>query len=193
MANERYTHDRYLVRKKVFTLLGHVFEIYDDEGNMVLYSKQKAFKLKEDIRVYTGDDMRTEVLCIKARNIIDFSAAYDVFDPLTGENVGTLRRKGFRSLLQDKWEILDTTDNPIGTIEEDSMLLALVRRFLINLVPQSFTVTVNGHTVCQYRRRFNPFILKTEVDCSMDVNHELDRRLALAAVILLAAIEGRQD
>ena len=193
MSNERYTHDRYLVRKKIFSLLGHVFEVYDDEGNMILYSKQKAFKLKEDIRVYTGEDMNTEVLRIKARNIIDFSAAYDVFDPNTNETVGTLRRKGFRSLLQDKWEILDTVDNCIGTIEEDSMLLALVRRFLSNLVPQAFTVTVNGHAVCHYRRRFNPFILKTEVDCSQDINHEFDRRLALAAVILLTAIEGRQN
>ena len=193
MSNERYTHDRYLVRKKVFTLFGHVFEVYDDENNIVLYSKQKAFKLKEDIRVYTGEDMNTEVLRIKARNIIDFSAAYDVFDPNTNETVGTLRRKGFRSLLQDKWEILDTTDSCIGTIEEDSMLLALVRRFLSNLVPQAFTVTVNGHAVCHYRRRFNPFILKTEVDCSQDINREFDRRLALAAVILITAIEGRQN
>ena len=58
--------------------------------------KQKAFKLKEDIRLYTGEDMQTEVLSIQARQVLDFSAAYDVIDSATRMKVGALKRKGMR-------------------------------------------------------------------------------------------------
>jgi uncharacterized protein YxjI len=68
-----FTHPTYTVRRKIFKLVGAAFHIYDPNGNVAFYSKQKAFKLKEDIRVYTGEDMQTEILTIKAKNIIDFS------------------------------------------------------------------------------------------------------------------------
>ena len=188
-----FQHDRYLVRRKIFTLLGAAFHIYDPSGAVVLYSRQKAFKLKEDIRLYTGEDMQTEVLSIQARQIIDFSAAYDVVDSTTGEKVGALRRKGMRSILQDEWLILDAQDMFIGVIKEDSMALALVRRFLTNLVPQTFHGEMVGSQVCCFRQHFNPFILKLDLDFSMDQNRLLDRRLGIAAAVLLCAIEGRQN
>ena len=33
------------------------FHIYDEAGNVAFYSKMKAFKLKEDLRIYSGEDM----------------------------------------------------------------------------------------------------------------------------------------
>ena len=51
--NEPY----YIVRTKVFKLFGGAFHVYDPAGNVVMYSKQKAFKLREDIRVYNDDAM----------------------------------------------------------------------------------------------------------------------------------------
>lgn len=185
--------DTYMIRKKVFKLFGEAFHIYDSAGNVVFYSKLKAFKLREDIRLYTGEDMRTEVLTIKARNIIDFSAAYDVVDTVTGEKAGALKRKGLKSLVQDEWVILDPNDREIGFIREDSLLLALLRRFATGLIPQGFTVDVGGKTVAVFKRLFNPFVLKMTIDFSPDPARLLDRRLGLAGAILLSAIEGRQD
>ena len=192
MSDSVFNHPTYLVRRKIFKLVGAAFHIYDPNGNVAFYSKQKAFKLKEDIRVYTGEDMRTEVLTIKARSIIDFSAAYDVFDPATQTKVGALKRKGMKSILKDEWIILDANEREIGLIQEDSMMLALVRRFLTNLVPQSFDGTINGQKVCHFKQNFNPFVTKITLDFSMDMNKLLDRRLGIAAAILLCAIEGKQ-
>jgi len=139
----RFTHPQYVIRKKVFKLFGAAFHVYDLAGNVVMYSKQKAFKLKEDIRLYTGEDMQTELLVIQARAIIDFSAAYDVMDPRTGEKVGALKRKGWKSMLRDEWVIMDTQDQEIGTILEDSTALALIRRFIDSaalFLPQKYHV-----------------------------------------------------
>ena len=188
-----FTHPTYTVRRQIFKMLGAAFHIYDPSGNVAFYSKQKAFKLKEDIRVYTGEDMQNEVLTIKARNIIDFSAAYDVFDPSSQTKVGILKRKGMKSILKDEWIIMDANENQIGLIQEDSMMLALVRRFLTNLVPQSFDGTIHGQKVCHFKQNFNPFVTKITLDYSMDINNLLDRRLGIAAAVLLCAIEGKQD
>ena len=45
-----------------------------------MFSEQKMFRLREDIRVYSDESKSQEVLSIKARQILDFSAAYDVVD-----------------------------------------------------------------------------------------------------------------
>jgi len=190
--SERFSSPTYLVRRKVLTLVGAAFHIFDGEGRLVLFSKLKAFKLKEDIRLFTGEDMTEELLAIRARKVLDISATYDVTDSRTGERIGAVQRKGLRSVLRDEWVLRDATDREIGTVREDSVGLALVRRFLSNLVPQSFDVEMAGQKVATVRQNFNPFVLKLTVDFSGDPNGLLDRRLGLAAVILLCAVEGRQ-
>jgi hypothetical protein len=188
-----FHHQSYLVRRQVFKLFGAAFHIYDPAGRLAFYSNQKAFKLKGDIRLYTGEDMRTEVLSIQARQIIDFSAAYDVLDSGTGKRVGALKRKGMKSLVKDEWIIMDEAGAEAGFIKEDSMALALVRRVLTNLIPQRYYGEVSGERVCEFRQNFNPFVMKIRLDYSMDRRQLLDRRLGIAAAVLLCAIEGRQD
>lgn len=185
--------DKFLVRKKVFKLFGGAFHIYDASGQLILYSRLKAFKLKEDIRLYTGEDMQTELLTIHARKILDISSTYDVIDARTGQRVGALRRKGLKSLIRDEWVILGPAEEEIGKIVEDSTALALIRRFLTALVPQKFHAEVNGREVFTLAQHFNPFVLKLDLDFSMDRDRILDRRLAFAAAVLMCAIEGRQD
>jgi len=86
---------------------------------------------------------------------------------------------------------LDKDDNLIGKVEEDSMALALVRRFLSNLVPQNYNFTSGGNAVASLKQRFNPFIFKA--DFSVHNGGGVDPRLALAGAVLLMTIEGRQQ
>jgi uncharacterized protein YxjI len=190
---ERYQFTQYLLKRKFLQLAGATFWIYNQNGEMVLYCKMKAFKLREDIRLYTGEDMQTEVLSIKARQIIDFSATYDVYDPTTGENVGALQRKGMKSLIKDEWIFFNAHGQPIGSLKEDKLLLALIRRFVCNLIPQQYLAEVSGLPVGIYKQNFNPFTMKLNLDFGQDQQGLLDRRLGLAAAVLLGAIEGKQD
>jgi len=192
MVTEQFTYPTYLVRRKFFRVLGAALHIFDPNGQVALYAQMKAFKLREDIRLYTGEDMKTEVLTIKARQVLDISATYDVVDPATGAKIGALRRKGLKSILRDEWLILDATDVQIGTIKEDSTALALIRRFLTNLVPQKFHAELHGKHVATYKQHFNPIIFKMDVDFTADTGGMLDKRIGLAAAVLLATIEGRQ-
>jgi len=126
-ASEYFTEDRYVIRRKVFKVFGGAFHIYNGSGQVVAYSKLAAFRLKEDVRLYTGEDMTQEILRIGARQILDIGATYDVVDAATGEPAGALRRRGLKSIVRDEWAILDAEGREIGKIVEDSMIMALFR------------------------------------------------------------------
>ena len=189
-----FQHPSYLVRRKVFKLLGGAFHVFDPAGNAVLYSKQKAFKLKEDIRIYTSEDMGTEVLTIRTDKIIDLGATYHVHDSQQGGvRVGSLKRKGLKSMLRDEWIILDPSGQEVGIIQEDSVALALLRRLMVGwLLPQKYNGTIGNNPVSLFTRNFNPTVSKVSLDFSMDTHGQLDRRLGIAAAIMLLAIEGKQ-
>jgi uncharacterized protein YxjI len=183
----------YLLKRQVFALTGK-FRIYDPSGNLVMFSEQKMFKLREDIRVYADESKSQEVLSIKARQIVDFSAAYDVVDTAYNQKVGTVRRKGWRSMLRDEWEVLNANDEQIGILFEDNIGLALLRRLLLgSWLPQNYEITLGETRVADLRQNFNLFRYELTLDFSMDPSQRLDRRLGIAAGILLAAVEGRQS
>lgn len=186
MLNE----NKYLLRKKIFHWLGEEFEVFDMSKNVVLFGKQKAFRLKEDIRVYDSKEKTHEVISLQARQIIDFSATYDVLDSESGKKVGALQRKGWSSIIRDEWKVLDANDNEIGHIKEDSMSMALLRRFLSNLIPQNLSIFIGEKEVCDLKQEFNPFVYKLGIEFK---DEGFDKRLGVAAAILISLIEGRQQ
>jgi uncharacterized protein YxjI len=189
MQIDRFGHAKYLLVRQLFKLVGSNFRIYGPNGELVLFVHQKGFKLREDIRVFTGEDQQQEILLIKARQIIDFAAAYDVIDSATGGKVGALKRKGWKSIVRDEWIVMDDVDREIGVVREDNVALALVRRFLTNLVPQSYDLMMGEQKICDLRQNFNPFVYKLNIDFT---HPGADRRIGIATAILLAAIEGKQ-
>lgn len=193
---ERYAHDTYTLRRKILTIIGAKFHIYDPQGNLALFAKLKGFRIKEDIRIYADEEQTQEVLSIRTQSVFDIAGTYDVRDSVTGETVGALRRKGLKSMLRDEWLILNPSGQEVGKIVEDSQLKALVRRFIDAasfFMPQKYHAEIAGQTVATYQQNFNPFVQKILIDFSGDSGNKLDPRLGLAAAILLCAIEGRQN
>ena len=191
--NPIFQYSSYLLRRQTLALTGK-FRFYDPMGNLVMFSEQKMFRLREDIRVYSDENKTQEVLSIQARQIVDFSAAYDVVDTVLNQQIGALRRKGWRSLLRDDWEVLDAGDNVIGMLFEDSAGLALLRRLLLgSLLPQNYDMTLGETRVADLRQNFHLFRYELSLDFSMDPSQRLDRRIGIAAGILLATVEGKQS
>lgn len=193
---ERFGYDTYTVRKKIFNFISTKFHIYGPDGRLVMFCKMKGFKLKEDIRLYSDEDMATQVLTIQADRVLDFSAAYTVRDPQTGETVGALRRKGLKSILRDEWIVLGPDGQELGKVIEDSAIKAIARRVheLVSvLMPQKYHIDLAGKTVCTIQQNMNPFVVKVVVDFTPDTQNQLDPRLGLAAAVLMCAIEGKQS
>lgn len=189
-GNERYT-----IRRQFFKIFGAGFHVYDHQGQLVGYCKQKAFRLKEDLRVYTDDSTTTELFRITTQSILDISGTYQVIDA-NGTPMGALKRQGLKSMLRDEWLVYDQHGREVGKILEDSTMRAIVRRVVdaaAMFMPQRFTLTLSdGQPLAVYRTHFNPFIHRMGV--AIHGEHDvLDDLMILAAGCLLAAIEGRQD
>jgi hypothetical protein len=193
-------------RRKIFVLAGAKIDVADQQsGTGVGFVKMKAFKLKEDIRLFADETKTQELLTIQARQIIDFGATYDVSDPQSGSKLFSLQRKGLRStFVRDKWLILDSQGNEYGYYEEVGVL-ALIRRytgwipffgglvefvFFFLSIDYELYVTTSGQPqlAAIMTRHKNPFVVKYETDATVgDTN--VDNRMIVAATTMLTIIE----
>jgi len=186
-----FQQDSFVARQKIFSLAPS-FYIHDQTGNALAYLRKKIFAWKDEVRVFTDETQSFELLRIKARKISDWGTSFDVTDSVNSQKVGALKRRGWKSLVRKEWIIMDALDQELGRIKEDSLALALLRRFVTALLPQSYTFEVGSALVGTAHQNWNLFAPKMYVDFSADPGKQLDRRLAVAAVVLLMAIEGRQ-
>jgi uncharacterized protein YxjI len=189
--------EQYTIRRKFFKIFGAAFHVYDEHGSVIGYCKQKAFKLREDIKLYTGEDMSEMLLSLKTQQIIDFGATYQVTLP-DGTSLGTLRRKGLKSsFVRDEWMIFDAQGKEIARVRETGSIAPLARRYIdyaTIILPQRYEVVRNRDqkAIAHLRQHFNPFIFRLGVAIT-DEDEDMDDLLILGASCLIAAIEGRQD
>ncbi len=187
-----FQQDSFVARQKIFTLAPK-FIFFDQEGKVLAFLRKKVFSWKDDIRVFTDETQSFELLRIKGRQIIDFGASFDVTDSIAGQKVGTLKRRGWKSILRAEWDILDANEMEMGKIREDSAFLAVVRRLVGQLIPQGYTFELHGRTVGKAQRTWNIFIPAMRVDFTDDPGKSLDRRLIVAAIVLLMTVERMEE
>jgi hypothetical protein len=186
-----FQQDTFIARQKIFSL-APCFYVQDQAGNALAFLRKKVFTWKDEVRVFTDETQSLELLRIKARKIIDWGTAFDVTDSINNQKVGVLKRHGWKSVVRKEWTIMDNLDQEVGRIREDSLALALVRRFITALLPQTYTFELAGQQMGIAEQNWNIFLPKMFVDFTADPGKRLDRRLAVAAVVLLMAVEGRQ-
>jgi uncharacterized protein YxjI len=104
-----------------FKLLALASQIYirDANGQLVGYVKQKLLKLKEDINVFADEGQTQHLFNIKADRILDFSANYR-FTSSSGQPIGSIRRRGMRSIFKANYEIFDAAGNQVMSIHEEN-------------------------------------------------------------------------
>jgi len=118
-----------------FKLLAIASQIYirDAGGNLHGYVKQKLFKLKEDINVFADENQTRLLFNIKADRVLDFSAKYNFRDG-SGRSLGSIKRKGMRSIFKASYEIYDERDSQVMKINEENGWIKVVDS-LIGEVP----------------------------------------------------------
>ena len=72
----------YRIRKKTLTI-GNKYWLEDQSGTTLGFCKQKLFKLKEDIRIYSDENESQELFCIKQVQIIDAWGKFSVINSAT--------------------------------------------------------------------------------------------------------------
>lgn len=136
---------------KILAIAPQIF-VRDATGDEVLYVKQKLFKLKEAIHVFSDQSQSEELYTIKADRIIDFSARYNFADH-QGITLGAIKRKGMRSLWKASYDIMEG-DSVIFHIQEENAFVKLIDA-LVGEIPVIGMFT--GYV-------FNPVYLVTRPD-----------------------------
>jgi uncharacterized protein YxjI len=188
--SQLFEMDNYIIQTKFWRFFGGAFWFKDLNDQKIAYCKQKRFKWKEDIILYTDETCTQPLLQIKARSVIDLASTYDVTDIRTGEHIGSTKREFLKSIFKDSWKLLDPQGNQYGELIEDSN--SLLRRFipLGGLIPAKFHLEIPGNNGITLHQQFNPFIMKSLI--TIPPGHQMDRRMIVAIALLNSAIEGRQ-
>jgi len=101
------------------TSLANDFNVIDSKGESLAYVRQKMFKLKEAISVFSNEN-KTELLYkINADRIIDFNASYS-FTNADEEVIGRIGRKGAKSILKAHYEIFNKDNKQEFVINEEN-------------------------------------------------------------------------
>lgn len=104
-----------------FKLIALSSQIYikDASGQLIGYVKQKMFKLKEDISIFSDESQTHLLYSIKADRIIDFSANYH-FTDASGRFLGSIKREGVRSLWKASYLVTDSNNAEVFRVSEES-------------------------------------------------------------------------
>lgn len=114
-----------------FKLLALASQIYirDANGQLLGYVKQKLLKLKEDINVFADEEQTQHLYNIKADRVLDFSGRYNFTDS-QGRTLGSIKRKGMRSILKANYEIYDAGGEQVMQINEENAWIKVIDSLL---------------------------------------------------------------
>jgi hypothetical protein len=206
MNFSQYPHLQF--RRKFWKLFGAEIRIFTPAEEHLATIHQKAFKLKEDIRLTSELVPGAPLLAIRARQVIDFGATYDIFLAESPTPSFSLQRKGLQSnFVRDYWKVLDANGTQVGSIRETSGSLAVMRRWLgiipfvgpiIDLVfafiPQTYGIYMGEDNLdtpadAIITHRKNPVLVRMDLDISAAPSG-YDYNLGVAATALLSVIDA---
>ncbi|CAN5370146.1 hypothetical protein BH10ACI1_BH10ACI1_32600 [soil metagenome] len=186
-----------------FKLLALASQIYlrDANGNLVGYVKQKLLKLKEDINVFADEGQTQHLFNIKADRMLDFSANY-CFTNSQGNVLGSIRRKGMRSIWKANYEISDASNNLVMQIHEENgwikvgdalfgelPIIGMFTGYVFN--PSYMVSRMDGSPVARLKKEPAFFEGKFNLDPQIQLTGN-DETLVLLGVLMMTLLERRR-
>ena len=198
-------HDRFFLSQRIRPMINQ-YEVSvlgpdgRSAGQPVCFVEQKRMKLKEDLRAFTDDSKATELFRIKAQQVFDPRARYDVTDA-HGRPVGQLAKVFGRSLLRSTWRLYDAAGNQVAWARERNLFVALFRRFVGFVpfvggfadwlpIPYHFDYFVGDERIGGLERILGVRD-RYRLDVSGDAGRVIDRRLVVALAVGMDALQAR--
>jgi len=193
-AQQIFVGDTFRVDMKILHF-GYSYYIYDAWNRPIGYTFMKPLKLKEDIRVFTDDSRQYEIMSIQQEQLLDLTGKFQVWDTQSKQFLGLLQRQFLKSFIADEWNILNFNRQQVGVIKEDSIALALVRRYMKfgGWIPNASFINYQGRDLGVIKEKFR--IIGNEYYIHLVPGSEvsLDRRLAIACVLMMAMFETKKN
>lgn len=195
--------DRFLIQQ-VFRPIANEYRISvpppgsTEEGEALLFVKQKKMKIKEDIRFRLAPDEGPHLFMIKSKTVFEFRGRHDVLDA-SDQRIGQLEKVFGKSLLRSHWRVRDAEGDELFEAHEASWIIALLRRFadlgsdwlsLLSYLPFNFRLNRGGEEAGTYKRVLGRFRDRYVLELQPGLEG-VDRRLVIAFAIALDALQDR--
>lgn len=176
------------------------FLVKDAHGQPVAYVRQKLFKLKEAITVFTDETQDQPLYQIKADRVIDFSPLYHFTDP-QGLALGSIKRHGMRSMWKAGFDVLDHGVTHFSINEKSVMtrfldglfgqipLIGLLSGYLFH--PAYQVTRPDGTLVAELTKQPALFEGRFTAEQMAPVNEREEQQLLLALVTVLLLESAR--
>jgi len=183
------------------TTLSNDFTAKNASGQTIAYVKQKMFKLKEAISVYSDESKSQVLFTIAANKWLDFSAAYSMTDA-SGKEIGKIARKGWRSIWKAEYDIVDQNNQPQYKVQEanawvrvaDSMIgeIPVLGAFTGYLFNPTYNVTNKaGQIVVKLKKMPSFFGKEFELEKVADIDED-DKERVMLGLMMMILLERRR-
>ncbi|CDT17213.1 MULTISPECIES: hypothetical protein [Sphingobacterium] len=172
------------------------FTIKDSEDRTLFYVRQKLFKLKEEIMIFSDESRSEQQYSIKADRWLDFNANYTFTDHKTTEIIGKVGRKGMRSIWKANYNAFDRDGVEDYKIQEDNgwvkvgdsflgeiPILNILTGYLFN--PSYTMYDKEGNKVLQLQKKPSFFGRKFTLDKLAEVDPKDETRLILCFMMMI--------
>ena len=174
--------------------------IVDAAGNLSFFVKQKMFKLKESVTVFADVDQRLPLYELKADRVIDISPSYH-FQDTRGTHLGTVTRKGMKSLWRARYDIVNGSGRAL-TIQESNPWTKVFDRLFCEIPivgmfsgyvfhPEYLVAREDGTSVMRVKKEPAFFQGKFSIEKLAAVSEEEETRILLS-LIMMVLLERRR-
>jgi len=177
------------------------FIVRDNSGETRAYVKQKMFKLKEHVRVFT-DESETELAYdIRADRWLDFNTVFS-FNKPDGNSIGKLVRKGWKSIWKASYELYDENDiqdlliqekNPwvkvCDTLLSEIPIVGMLTGYFFN--PSYSIKRPDGTLVCSFTKDASFFGRKFSLNKENQFEQGEEERIKLG-LMMMVLLERRR-
>jgi len=181
------TQRHYTIKRKFWSVFERVFRVFTPDGQLFMYIKHPMLRLREEFVVHADEAQTRPLLRLKSRQVIAINFAYDITDANTGELLGTVQKKGLRSIIRDKFIILDPTGQEIGYAEEQG---ASILRRIFPWLTSKHAIFADGQPVAFIQQVFRFFTKEFQVTLQPS---RLEPRFVLAVALLALIAEARRE
>jgi uncharacterized protein YxjI len=189
VADDTFTHLRYVVKRPLLQLWDRRHDVYTPDGRLAMRSHSPVLKLRDEITLFADAAKTRPLLRLKQKKIIQLSTEWHVHDAVTGEDMGTLKKQFTVSLVQDRWDILAPDGTPRGMIIERGN--SLLRRF-VPFLTSHHEIVLGDRVVAHIRQKFRFFSKEFHLDLSPALG-AIDTRFVIGCTLLVLAAEANRE
>lgn len=188
-----FSFNNYVIKPQGLSI-GGKYRVFDPDNTPVLYVeyKTKWSKPFTTYHIYSDDKKQHELLLIQDGESEEWSDYCDVIDVPTGEKIGGIH-VDWENWFKDDWRIVNAAGETVGLLREKSTGRAILHDLTDGILPQIIYISLNDRPMAELKQKSVMIGHHLLVDFSLGASSQLDRRLGLAAAIMVAVHQGNTE